>query len=152
MDCQRSVILSAVFVSDAIEFKTDALILAFTIPDKKAYCLSRKDVQALEETAIRQPDGQKAYRDQVLKKYKEFKRAPEWDLSADSEAVQRMFADGFYKTGLNDSFYGGMGVTGFFMGLAECIIQRDTLVIKRGLSEDLWVNEEGKADLIRLYA
>lgn len=141
----RSAILSAVFVSDAIEFKTDALIIAFTIPDKKAYCLSPKDVQALEETTMRQHNGQKAYRDQVLENYREFERVPEWDVSEASEAVQRMFADGFYKTGLNDWFYGGMGVTGFFMGLAECVIQKDDLIIERGLSDALWArNEENK--------
>lgn len=135
---ERSVILSAVFVSDPIEFRCDAMIVAFTIPEKEAFILDRAYARHFEEVSVWEKDMQKAYRDTVLGCEGVFGRAPSWDLSEGSEATNRMFSEGFYNTDINGRFYGGMGITGFFMGLAEGEIARDQLVLSRGVCDSVW--------------
>lgn len=142
MDIQRSAILATVFVSDPIDFKSEALILAFTIPEKKAYGLDTHSVAEIEERGIRSSDPQAAYRSAFLTSSRKLQRMPEWDIASQSEAVEKMFADGFYKADIEGQFYAGMGKTGFFMGLAQGFIESDNLVLVNGLSADLWKNKD----------
>lgn len=134
MKIQRSAILSVTFITDALEHKTEVVITAHVIPEKQAYVMDSRLVEKIESKALVTKNPKWGYRQEFLENVTEMERMPEWDLKENApEHILKRFENGFYSTEPYSDFYGGFGITGFFLGLLRCEIVGGRLKI-----DDSW--------------